>query len=155
MLSDVALGSRRSAVLGGGGLLDDGEPFEDVGPGAAAPAGPVTASNRWIRWSVAPLGALMAGVTANVIGLHATILLDVVGLTLSVLFLYLSAPARHGPPPHIARRPFLNRFLLRARTLTSWADWSVVLQPHVHRARAAADVQVRVRCRGRRRTRTT
>ncbi|MFD9010873.1 hypothetical protein [Streptomyces sp. NPDC059552] len=110
MLSGVALGGRRSAVLGGGGLLDDGEPFEDVGPGAAAPAGPVTASIRWIQWSVAPLGALMAGVTANVIGLHATILLGVVGLTLSVLFLYLSPllamslrrPTQPGVPFRIA-----------------------------------------------------
>lgn len=52
--------------------------------------GRVTASIRWIQWSVAPLGALLAGVTATVIGLYATILLGVVGLTLSVLFLYLS-----------------------------------------------------------------
>ncbi|MFG2979182.1 MFS transporter [Streptomyces sp. NPDC048331] len=62
--------------------------------------GRVTASIRWIQWSVAPLGALLAGVTATVIGLHATILLGVVGLTLSVLFLYFSpllAMARRSP----------------------------------------------------------
>ncbi|WP_158721242.1 hypothetical protein [Streptomyces sp. NRRL S-241] len=77
-------------------------PIGDIagGPGAAAPAGPVTAAIRWIRCSVAPLGALMAGVTANVIGLHATIRLGVVGLTPSVLFLCLSpllAMARRRP----------------------------------------------------------
>ncbi|MEV2264936.1 MFS transporter [Streptomyces anulatus] len=61
--------------------------------------GRVTASMRWIQWGVAPLGALLAGATATVVGLHTTILIGVLGLALSVLFLYLS------PLVSMARRP--------------------------------------------------
>lgn len=52
--------------------------------------GRVTASMRWIQWGVAPLGALLAGATATAMDLRTTILIGVVGLSLSVLFLYLS-----------------------------------------------------------------
>lgn len=52
--------------------------------------GRVTASMRWIQWGVAPLGALLASATATAMDLRTTILIGVVGLSLSVLFLYLS-----------------------------------------------------------------
>jgi hypothetical protein len=56
----------------------------------AALRGRVSAVLRWISWGTLPLGGLLAGALASVIGVHAMLWVAVAGGCLSGLWLYLS-----------------------------------------------------------------
>jgi MFS family permease len=61
--------------------------------------GRVTASLRFVTWGVAPLGFLLGGVLGEIIGLHATLMVAVIGPILSVACLVLSPVPRLREPP--------------------------------------------------------
>jgi MFS family permease len=74
--------------------------------------GRVNASRRFIVWGSIPLGSLLGGALAATIGLRPTIFVGVLGCTLALVPLALSAVRSIGELPTEVERPLFEEELL-------------------------------------------
>jgi predicted MFS family arabinose efflux permease len=91
-----------SRLLGGGTIISNINQVslrQTVTPGRLQ--GRVNATNRFVTWATLPLGSLLGGILADAIGLRPTLLVAAAGMTIAVLWLFLSPlpSVREAPQP--------------------------------------------------------